>query len=117
MRAFIIGLAATTLILPKVLLAAVPPAPQPPGFIPGYLKAQFTLDYESNLSQVFGQRVTITLLHTYTEQDGSSTLCTAGVVGGRRFRIAKGNGIYSIQPNATQWADAGCTRRGYDFFR
>jgi hypothetical protein len=104
-------------IAPSIAIASEPPPARDPGFMPAYLKVQMTIEFEANLSQAFGQRVHLTSLRSYTEQDGSATNCATGTVGGHRLRMAWGNGVKAIQATHQQWIDTGCTRTGYELLR
>jgi hypothetical protein len=97
---------------------APPPAVPPAGPLPFGTRQRLTAEFEDSLSQILGAQVTVLSDRNYIEQDGSTTSCTVGIVGGHRFRIAEsGHETPVINPTAAKWAAAGCTRPGYQLMR
>jgi hypothetical protein len=96
----------------------VQPAVPPDGPLPLGRRQRIAIEFEDRLSQILGAQVTLLSDRSYKEQDGSSTSCTVGIVGGHRFRIAEsGDAKPLINPKQAQWIAAGCTRPGYQLIR
>ncbi len=94
-------------------IAAVPTGgPLPPG-----VRQRLAIRWEDSLSQLFGKQVTLLSYRSYKEQDGSSTTCTTGLVGGRRFRMASIGNEPIGDPTQAQWVAAGCVRPDYQLLR
>lgn len=94
--------------------SAAPPAAVPPaGPLPLPARMQFLTRYENSLSHILGREVSVTFLHVYDEQSGDKTMCVKGMADGQRFRLVDAGDKTLGDPSEKQWAEAGCTRPGY----
>ena len=103
---------AVTAFIPGMALAEPPPA-LAPGHIPPAQKAEMAMEFQGNLSQAMGARVRLISIHSYSEQDGSTTMCMIGSVHRERFRLVNGSGGMAVNPTQAQWRNYGCTRSNY----